>query len=163
MAINVMDTMVTSARHEVVTATAVMTACEWMRRWNALTSWRPVNAARQVSRITASVVTRMPPAVEVLPPPMNMTMDRNTFVASLTPGIHGRNRLMGNSLLDVIVFGRNAGQHAAKKAKSVSVGTLTLDHVAAFEAEKQQAGVADHRLSPQLLPDYARKIHPAEK
>ncbi len=30
MAINVMDTMVTSARHEVVTATAVMTACEWM-------------------------------------------------------------------------------------------------------------------------------------
>ncbi len=78
MAINVMDTMVTSARHEVVTATAVMTACEWMRRWNALTSWRPVNAARQVSRITASVVTRMPPAVEVLPPPMNMTMDRNT-------------------------------------------------------------------------------------
>ena len=78
-------------------------------------------------------------------------------------GIHGRNRLMGNSLLDVIVFGRNAGQHAAEKAKSVSVGTLTLDHVAAFEAEKQQAGVADHRLSPQLLPDYARKIHPAEK
>ena len=69
MAINVMDTMVTSARHEVVTATAVMTACEWMRRWNALTSWRPVNAARQVNRITANVVTRMPPAVEVLPPP----------------------------------------------------------------------------------------------
>ena len=92
MAINVMDTMVTSARHEVVTATAVMTACEWMRRWNALTSWRPVNAARQVSRITANVVTRMPPAVEVLPPPMNMTMDRNTFVASLTPGIHDRSK-----------------------------------------------------------------------
>ena len=26
-------------------------------------------------------------------------------------GIHGRNRLMGNSLLDVIVFGRDAGKH----------------------------------------------------
>ena len=88
----------------------------------------------------------------------------NLFVAGeAVGGIHGRNRLMGNSLLDVIVFGRNAGQHAAEKAKSVNVGTLTLDHVAAFEAEKQQAGVTDHRLSPQLLPDYARKIPPAEK
>ena len=28
-------------------------------------------------------------------------------------GIHGRNRLMGNSLLDVIVFGRDAGKAAA--------------------------------------------------
>ena len=100
---------------------------------------------------------------------LHITADGQTDVENLfaagevVGGIHGRNRLMGNSLLDVIVFGRNAGQHAAEKAKSVSVGTLTLDHVAAFEAEKQQAGVTDHRLSPQLLPDYARKIHPAEK
>ena len=28
----------------------------------------------------------------------------------LQSGIHGRNGLMGNSLLDVIVFGRNAGK-----------------------------------------------------
>ena len=34
-------------------------------------------------------------------------------------GIHGRNRLMGNSLLDIIVFGRNAGKAAAAKAKNV--------------------------------------------
>ena len=100
---------------------------------------------------------------------LHITADGQTDVENLfaagevVGGIHGRNRLMGNSLLDVIVFGRNAGQHAAEKAKSVNVGTLTLDHVAAFEAEKQQAGVTDHRLSPQLLPDYARKIHPAEK
>ena len=45
---------------------------------------------------------------------------------------------------------------------SVTVGALTLSHVAAFEAEKQQAGVSDHRPSPQLLPDYARKIHPVK-
>ena len=96
--------------------------------------------------------------------PDGQTDVENLFAAGeVAGGSHGRNRLMGNSLLDVIVFGRNAGQHAAEKAKSVSVGTLTLDHVAAFEAEKQQAGVTDHRLSPQLLPDYARKIHPAEK
>ena len=42
-------------------------------------------------------------------------------------------------------------------------GRNRLMGVAAFEAEKQQAGVTDHHLSPQLLPDYARKIHPAEK
>ena len=100
---------------------------------------------------------------------LHITADGQTDVENLfaagevVGGIHGRNRLMGNSLLDVIVFGRNAGQHAAEKAKSVTVGALTLDHVAAFEAEKQQAGVTDHHLSPQLLPDYARKIHPAEK
>ena len=50
-------------------------------------------------------------------------------------GIHGRNRLMGNSLLDIIVFGRNAGRNAAAKAKNVTVGTLTLSHVDAFQKE----------------------------
>lgn len=75
---------------------------------------------------------------------LHITADGQTDVENLfaagevVGGIHGRNRLMGNSLLDVIVFGRNAGQHAAEKAKSVSVGTLTLDHVAAFEAESSR-------------------------
>ena len=39
-------------------------------------------------------------------------------------GIHGRNRLMGNSLLDVIVFGRDAGKAAAAKAKDVTLGKM---------------------------------------
>lgn len=33
-------------------------------------------------------------------------------------GTHGRNRMMGNSLLECAVFGRRAGAHAAKKAKA---------------------------------------------
>ncbi len=37
-------------------------------------------------------------------------------------GIHGRNRLMGNSLLDIIVFGRNAGKAAAAKSKKCGTG-----------------------------------------
>ncbi len=73
-------------------------------------------------------------------------------------GIHGRNRLMGNSLLDIIVFGRNAGKSAAQKAKNVEVGKLTLDHVANFEELRKAAGVADGTVSPQLLPDYTRKV-----
>ena len=71
-------------------------------------------------------------------------------------GIHGRNRLMGNSLLDVIVFGRNAGRHAGAKAKTVEVGELTLKHVEEFEKEKEAAGIQIDKLSPQLLPNYAR-------
>ena len=95
--------------------------------------------------------------------PDGQTDVENLFAAGeVVGGIHGRNRLMGNSLLDVIVFGRNAGQHAAAKAKDVTVGSLSLGHVAQFEEEKKQAGVQDDRLSPQLLPDYARKLHPAE-
>jgi aspartate oxidase len=32
-------------------------------------------------------------------------------------GTHGRNRMMGNSLLECVVFGRRAGANAATKAK----------------------------------------------
>src|SRR5699024_2983294 len=57
----------------------------------------------------------------------------NLFVAGeAVGGIHGRNRLMGNSLLDIIVFGRNAGRNAAAKSKDVTVGKLNLDHVTAY-------------------------------
>ena len=31
----------------------------------------------------------------------------------ITGGVHGRNRMMGNSLLDCVVFGRRAGRAAA--------------------------------------------------
>ena len=33
-------------------------------------------------------------------------------------GTHGRNRMMGNSLLECCVFGRRAGQAAAEKASA---------------------------------------------
>ena len=73
-------------------------------------------------------------------------------------GIHGRNRLMGNSLLDVIVFGRNAGQHASAKAKEVTLGKATLDHVQRFAKEREEKGIHTQTLSPKLLPDYTRKV-----
>ena len=84
----------------------------------------------------------------------------NLFVAGeAVGGIHGRNRLMGNSLLDIIVFGRNAGQQAAKKAKNVTVGALTLDHVQKYQAELEAIGVENQQPSPKLLPDYTRKFN----
>lgn len=82
----------------------------------------------------------------------------NLFVAGeAVGGIHGRNRLMGNSLLDIIVFGRSAGKNAAAKAKATTVGTLTLEHVNAFAKEQQSAGITTDEVSPKLLPDYRNK------
>ena len=71
-------------------------------------------------------------------------------------GIHGRNRLMGNSLLDIIVFGRNAGKAAAAAARETAPGKLSLDHVTAYEEALEAAGVHSEAVSPLLLPAYAR-------
>jgi succinate dehydrogenase / fumarate reductase flavoprotein subunit len=84
-----------------------------------------------------------------------MTTVENLFVAGeAVGGVHGRNRLMGNSLLDIIVFGRNAGKSAGEKCKSVTVGKLNLDHVAKYADELEKAGAANDMESPMLLPKY---------
>lgn len=83
----------------------------------------------------------------------------NLFVAGeAVGGIHGRNRLMGNSLLDVIVFGRNAGKQAAKASKNIVLDELTLDHVYEYEKLREANGLNSTVASPQLLPHYARKV-----
>jgi succinate dehydrogenase/fumarate reductase flavoprotein subunit len=78
-------------------------------------------------------------------------------------GIHGENRLMGNSLLDIMVFGRisgrSAGQYALNQAED---GTLSLDHVVQYNAEAEAAGVDKDRIAPLLLPDYTLE-HVKEK
>ena len=81
----------------------------------------------------------------------------NLFIAGeAVGGIHGRNRLMGNSLLDIIVFGRNAGKNAAAKAKNVKGGKLTLRHVEAYAQEMADAGIVSDKVSPLLLPTYTQ-------
>ena len=92
--------------------------------------------------------------LDITPDGQSTTVE-NLFVAGeAVGGIHGRNRLMGNSLLDVIVFGRNAGQHAAAKAKSVKVGKLTLAHIKKYAEECRAAGIKTTAVSPKLLPTY---------
>lgn len=82
----------------------------------------------------------------------------NLFVAGeAVGGIHGKNRLMGNSLLDIIVFGRSAGINAAAKAKNITVGKLTLDHIEKFETQLSEAGVKTDVVSPKLLPNYTNQ------
>ncbi len=50
-------------------------------------------------------------------------------------GLHGSNRLGGNSLSDLLVFGKLAGEHAAKWAKSNGHGTI--DAGAVNDAERE--------------------------
>jgi succinate dehydrogenase / fumarate reductase flavoprotein subunit len=65
-------------------------------------------------------------------------------------GLHGANRLGGNSLSDLIVFGKRAGEHAAKFAQSngnVSVGAgqadaAARDALAPFERSASEGGGA---------------------
>ena len=87
----------------------------------------------------------------------SQTCVENLFVAGeAAGGVHGENRLMGNSLLDVIVFGRNAGKKAAAKCKNVELGEMNLDHIYKYADELDKAGVHTDKVSPLLLPKYAR-------
>lgn len=73
-------------------------------------------------------------------------------------GVHGKNRLMGNSTLDCLVFGRRAGISAAEYLKSdAKHGRLTLEHMKNYVTMLKQAGVNTTRKAPILLPDYRGK------
>lgn len=72
-------------------------------------------------------------------------------------GVHGKNRLMGNSQLDLYVFGRRAGRFAAERAKKIELGKLTLDHVYRYERWLSEAGIKTDRRAPLILPEYRGK------
>jgi succinate dehydrogenase / fumarate reductase flavoprotein subunit len=69
-------------------------------------------------------------------------------------GVHGKNRLMGNSLLDFNVFGRRAGIFAAKYVKKAKIGKLTLKHLEKYNNLLEKAGIKAENTAPILLPEY---------
>ena len=77
----------------------------------------------------------------------------------VTGGAHGRNRLMGNSLLAILVFGRRSGKNAAEYVKGAvekkSKPGLTIDHIVKFEKELKDARITNNALGPIILPVYA--------
>jgi len=81
------------------------------------------------------------------------------FVAGeASGGLHGRNRLMGNSVLDYNVFGRRAGKFTSEYVKKVRrTGKLTLEHVTKYERALKRLGVDSGKVAPVLLPSYTPK------
>jgi succinate dehydrogenase/fumarate reductase flavoprotein subunit len=75
-------------------------------------------------------------------------------VGEVGGGVHGHNRLGANSLVDIFVFGRRSGTHAAKKVRGVKVGKLSLEHVKAYSKSLREAAITPGTSSPMLLPDY---------
>jgi L-aspartate oxidase len=76
-------------------------------------------------------------------------------VGEVTGGIHGRNRLMGNALLDILSMGRRAGAKAAAQGTSGMAGRAGIGHVHAWQRELTHAGLPLHVKGPQLFPGYA--------
>jgi len=74
-------------------------------------------------------------------------------------GVHGENRLAGNSLMDVLIFGRIAGRNASGYAREgTREGRLTLEHVRSYHRELEAAGIDNDQVSPMLLPDYSNPL-----
>ncbi|MHA1685709.1 MAG: FAD-binding protein [Candidatus Heimdallarchaeaceae archaeon] len=79
------------------------------------------------------------------------------IAGEISGGVHGKNRLMGNSLLEINVFGRRAGMTAAKEYKKVKLGKLTLNHVKRSIEQLTALNLKKKRYSPVLLPEYRRE------
>jgi succinate dehydrogenase / fumarate reductase flavoprotein subunit len=87
--------------------------------------------------------------------PYGQTNLPNLYAAGeTTAGVHGRNRLVGNSLAEALVFGRRAGMHAAGRSGQVRLGRLTLQHIVEYQNQLGGFGGPEDLVSPLLLPDY---------
>ena len=69
----------------------------------------------------------------------------------VTGGLHGTNRLMGNSLLDIIVFGRRAGESVADALPKR--GELTLTALNQFRQGRDALADLPEKTAPLLYPE----------
>jgi succinate dehydrogenase / fumarate reductase flavoprotein subunit len=87
------------------------------------------------------------------------TLEGVYAAGEIAGGTHGRNRMMGNSLLECCVFGRRAGKAAAEKAADEALA----DARALFaNAEAIEHGQAARALGLREVADGAR-LHPAPR
>ncbi|MBI4167565.1 MAG: FAD-binding protein [Candidatus Aenigmarchaeota archaeon] len=70
-------------------------------------------------------------------------------------GVHGANRLGGNSLIDILVFGKRSGKHAAAYAKQSEFSQLVVtlvenEKIRLFAPFKKKTGIKAIRLKQKL-------------
>ncbi|VFR57021.1 L-aspartate oxidase [plant metagenome] len=72
----------------------------------------------------------------------------------VTGGLHGRNRMMGNALLELVVFGRRAGASAAAQARREGPRNVGLAHLADWRRALANHGLCATRKAPMVFPPY---------
>lgn len=77
-------------------------------------------------------------------------------VGEASGGIHGKNRIMGNALLEIISYGRRAGLHAAEHRHKRVHKRTSIDHLSHLRRELTISGMPMERKSPMLFPDCAK-------
>ncbi|UYZ84692.1 FAD-binding protein [Entomomonas sp. E2T0] len=75
-------------------------------------------------------------------------------VGEMTGGIHGRNRMMGNALQEIITFGRRAGEHAALTANQHPAPKVGLFHLYNWQRQLILSGLPTNVYGPILFPEY---------
>jgi len=77
-------------------------------------------------------------------------------VGEVSGGIHGRNRIMGNALLEIISFGRQAGLQAAEMSHGRGHKKVTIGHLSKLRRELAVAGMPMDVKGPMLFPECAK-------
>lgn len=72
----------------------------------------------------------------------------------ITGGLHGRNRMMGNALLELVVFGRRAGASAATDAHGERPLNVGLTHLSDWRRALIAQEMPLNRKAPILFPPY---------
>jgi succinate dehydrogenase / fumarate reductase flavoprotein subunit/L-aspartate oxidase len=77
-------------------------------------------------------------------------------VGEASGGIHGKNRIMGNALLEIISFGRRAGEHAAAQRHGKGHKQVSLEHLSRLRRELTISNMPMDLKSPMLFPECAK-------
>ncbi len=77
-------------------------------------------------------------------------------VGEASGGIHGKNRIMGNALLEIISFGRRAGAHAAERRHHRGHKRVSIDHLSRLRRELTISDMPMDTKGPMLFPVCAK-------
>ena len=86
----------------------------------------------------------------------NTTVPGLYCVGEASGGIHGKNRIMGNALLEIISFGRRAGEHAAGQRHGKGHKQVSLEHLSRLRRELTISKMPMELKSPMLFPECAK-------